>query len=143
MNQRTSPIAVRIDLELVRGEQAELERWIREWSQKLLAKSIVALYGEVGVGKTHFVSVLARTLGSQEVSQSPSFAIHHAYPGGRLTLDHVDLYRVENMDDLESTGFWDLFKQTDHVIVIEWAERIPTKYFPHDWKLWEIHLIRA
>ncbi len=132
----------RIDLQLVTGDLVELERWVLACSQNLQPQSIVALYGDVGAGKTQLISFLRRALGSQEPTQSPSFAIHHTYCGGRLTLDHVDLYRIENIDDLESTGFWDLFAEHCHVIAVEWADRIPRELYPRDWELWEIHLHR-
>lgn len=114
--------------------------WVKKWSEQLRPGSVIALYGEVGAGKTQFVKFLAEALGSGDVSQSPSFAIHHSYTGGRVAIEHVDLYRIENLEDLESTGFWDLFENRNSVVAVEWAERIPASMFPLNWELWEIHL---
>ena len=51
----------------------------------------------------------------------------------RLGTDHLDLYRLESEDDLESTGFWDLFSEEKGLILIEWAERLNPAYLPTNW----------
>ena len=72
----------------------------------LSEKTIVALQGPMGVGKTEFVKHLCGKFRSDTVA-SPTFAIHHRYSSLRGTIDHLDLYRLENEDELETTGFWD------------------------------------
>jgi tRNA threonylcarbamoyladenosine biosynthesis protein TsaE len=90
---------------------------------RLEAGAIVLLHGDLGAGKTTLVRGLARGLGvaAADVS-SPSFVLINEYQG-RLTLHHVDLYRIEGaaVDDL---GLEDLGDGAG-VVVIEWAERLP------------------
>jgi tRNA threonylcarbamoyladenosine biosynthesis protein TsaE len=86
---------------------------------------VVALVGELGSGKTEFVHGLAQGLQvPPEVPvASPSFALVHEYPGGRLPLVHLDLYRLE---ELPPELLPDLEEYLDgrQVVAVEWAERL-------------------
>lgn len=88
----------------------------------LLPGSVVLLYGDLGAGKTAFVRGMAPALGidPDEVS-SPTFALVQPYAGSRVTMFHVDLYRLEGAE-IEELGLDDL--ATDGVVVVEWAERL-------------------
>ncbi len=110
-----------------------------EWIVKLIGGRTLFLFvGEVGSGKTTLISEICQLLGFHEVA-SPSFAIHHRYenPKGQ-TLDHVDLYRVTDEADLESTGFWDLFQQKDTCLMVEWADRIADHAWPINWQTYKV-----
>jgi tRNA threonylcarbamoyladenosine biosynthesis protein TsaE len=81
------------------------------------------LFGPFGAGKTTFVQGLARGLDVQTPVGSPSFVIETQYRG-RLTLYHIDLYRVDRVEpDLVEELEEDLFN--DGVAAVEWAERLP------------------
>lgn len=86
--------------------------------------SIIGLCGELGTGKTHLIKGLARGLGVDEryYVTSPSFTIINEYPG-RIPLNHLDLYRLENMDQMEELGYEEYF-YGEGVTAIEWAEKI-------------------
>ncbi len=99
---------------------------------ELKPRQIVLLSGPVGSGKTQFVRFLLVALGSSEVS-SPSFAIHHSYSTARGSVEHIDLYRLQSADDLESTGFWDLFAEAQGLVFIEWADRLDEDQLPLTW----------
>ncbi len=93
----------------------------------------IALIGELGAGKTTFVQGLAKGLGVFEkyYITSPTFNIINEYPAGMLTLCHLDLYRIESLDELETIGFDDLIDDT-HVIVVEWPEILKHISFKFD-----------
>jgi tRNA threonylcarbamoyladenosine biosynthesis protein TsaE len=81
----------------------------------------IALYGDVGVGKTVFVRGLASVICPDDFVQSPTYALVNEYKG-LYKICHYDMYRITSEDDLESTGFYDY---KDCVIVAEWCENIP------------------
>jgi len=85
---------------------------------------IIALTGDLGSGKTAFVQGLASGLGvpAEYYVTSPTFTLINEYPG-RIPLCHIDLYRLDNIGDLEDIGLDELlYDQT--VIAIEWAEKL-------------------
>jgi len=100
---------------------------LRKLAQEIAAQRerrlLLLLEGPMGTGKTQFTRFLVESLGSEETA-SPSFAIHHNYKASQTSIDHFDLFRLEDIDDLESTGFWDFFRAKEGVIVIEWADRL-------------------
>ena len=88
---------------------------------RLGAGDVVLLYGELGAGKTAFVRGLARGLGASESEvSSPTFTLIQEYTG-RVTLYHVDLYRLEPTE-VEDLGLEELVSG-DGIVAIEWAER--------------------
>jgi tRNA threonylcarbamoyladenosine biosynthesis protein TsaE len=97
--------------------------------QANLSRVLILLQGPMGAGKTQWTRYFLEALGSSETA-SPSFAIHHRYPisqgggtyGGQV--DHFDLFRLTSEDDLESTGFWDLFLESKGIVLVEWADRL-------------------
>jgi tRNA threonylcarbamoyladenosine biosynthesis protein TsaE len=94
----------------------------RELAQNLGANDVVLLTGDLGAGKTAFVKGLAEGLDidALEVS-SPTFTLIQEYRGGRLTLYHIDLYRLTppEVDDL---GLDDLISE-EGVVAVEWPDR--------------------
>jgi len=107
---------------LTRSE-TETQRIAQEFAATLKAGDVLLLSGDLGAGKTTFVRGLAEGLGIDpgEVS-SPTFTLVHEYRGGRLTLYHADLYRLENTatNDL---GLEEIGVQ-DGVLAIEWPDRL-------------------
>jgi tRNA threonylcarbamoyladenosine biosynthesis protein TsaE len=82
---------------------------------------VVALYGELGTGKTCFVQGLVRGLGVASQATSPTFVLVNEYRG-RLPVHHVDAYRTGSLTELMELGLLDLMGG-DGVTIIEWAER--------------------
>lgn len=102
-------------------------------------KTLILLEGEVGTGKTELVKTLCGLLKLQDV-QSPTFAFHNLYANSQIKLHHVDLYRVKNEEDLESTGFWDLFENESDTILIEWSNLISAEAWPWGWRIIRIEI---
>lgn len=116
----------------------ELKEFWKELLPHLNTRCILLMSGEVGAGKTTSVQMIAELLGMKDV-QSPSFAIHLRYENQQgKSLDHVDLYRLKDDDDLESSGFWDLFAQQNSLVIIEWANRLDFDYLPLNWQRVEV-----
>lgn len=101
---------------------ADTERIASEIAGHLKKGSFLALYGEMGAGKTTFVRGLVKSLIPEclDLVHSPTFAIVNEYAGRELTIYHFDLYRIKNEEDLYSTGFYDY--PDDCIIVTEWSE---------------------
>lgn len=110
---------------------AETEAIAAEIAKKLHKGSVLALYGEMGAGKTAFVRGLVKALCPEclPLVHSPTFAIVNEYRGNDLTLYHFDLYRLQDEDDLYSTGYFECLGG-DGVVVTEWSEQIPAAIPP-------------
>lgn len=93
----------------------------RKIAKELKPGDVVALIGELGTGKTTFVQGLAEALGVSGGVKSPSFIILNIHRG-RLNLYHLDLYRVDNINELYEIGIEE-FIYSDGVTVVEWAEK--------------------
>jgi len=100
------------------------ETWGRAANRGLL----IALSGDLGAGKTQLVKGIARGLGITTRVHSPTFTLVNVYPGGRLPLFHLDLYRLETKEQIFSAGLEE-YLQPDGVAVIEWAERMSNDEF--------------
>lgn len=84
---------------------------------------VYALMGDLGVGKTVFTKGMAKGLGVEDVVNSPTFTILQQYEGGRLPLYHFDVYRIENIEEMEELGYEDYF-YGEGVCLVEWADSI-------------------
>ncbi|WP_300385640.1 tRNA (adenosine(37)-N6)-threonylcarbamoyltransferase complex ATPase subunit type 1 TsaE [Clostridium sp.] len=84
---------------------------------------ILCLTGELGTGKTHITKGIAKGLGIEDHITSPTFTIVNEYDSGRLKLNHFDVYRVSDPDEIYAIGFDD-YIFSDAVSIIEWANYI-------------------
>ncbi len=89
---------------------------------QLVAKDVVALFGDLGSGKTVLVKGIGKGLGITEEITSPSFTIISEYTG-RIPLFHFDLYRIENVAEFFDLDYENYFFGNG-VSVIEWADKI-------------------
>ena len=94
-------------------------------SQQLRPGDIVAIDGDLGVGKTTLVRAVAESLGvpSDDIG-SPSFGLVHEYAAPGVRIMHLDAYRLQGPDDLHSLGWSDWMAQRDCIVLIEWAKRV-------------------
>jgi tRNA threonylcarbamoyladenosine biosynthesis protein TsaE len=105
----------------------ETGRLGRLLAQLLHGGEVIALSGELGSGKTTFTQGLARGLGIRAAVTSPTFVLMNRYqaPDGRV-LQHADCYRLTNAPlEMWDIGLTDLY-EGDDIVVIEWADRIPS-----------------
>ena len=82
----------------------------------------IAMYGDLGVGKTAFVRGLASALAPEARVKSPTYTVVNEYRGINLPLYHFDVYRIEDEDDLYSVGFYEYLQKG--ICVTEWSENI-------------------
>ncbi len=92
---------------------------------KVLEKgTIIALQGDLGAGKTHFVKGLALGLGASEIVTSPTFTLLNIYESGKMPLYHFDMYRLSSAEEAQELGFDEYLdsKTLDGITVVEWPE---------------------
>lgn len=108
----------------------ETEQIGKGFAATLPKKAFVALYGDLGAGKTAFVRGMASTLVPDAIVTSPTYTLVNEYRGKEQLFCHFDMYRINDEDDLYSIGFFDY---TDCVIATEWSEKIsfalPDEYY--------------
>lgn len=87
------------------------------------SEALIAMRGEMGVGKTAFVRGFCRPLGIRSV-KSPTYTVVNAYAGDGCRIYHFDTYRIEGEEDLYSIGFEEYLCEKDAYSLIEWSERV-------------------
>ena len=91
---------------------------------RLRGGECVALHGDLGAGKTHFVRGVVKALGATgRAVSSPTFVLLNIYDTPRLKVYHLDAYRVGGADDFDAIGFSELLDQGG-VVLVEWASRV-------------------
>lgn len=95
----------------------------KELAEQAKVGDVYCLSGDLGVGKTVFTKGFAAGLGITEPVSSPTFTIVQIYEEGRLPLYHFDVYRIEDIEEMEEIGYEDCF-YGEGVCLIEWAELI-------------------
>ena len=101
---------------------ADTEALGEAWGRDARSGLVVGLSGDLGAGKTQLVKGLACGLGIAARVHSPTFTLVNIYAGGRLTLFHLDLYRLETPEQILAAGL-DEYLSPAGVTVVEWAER--------------------
>ena len=96
----------------------------REILRDVSLPHFIALYGDLGVGKTAFVRGFASLIAPQSTVRSPTFALVNEYRGQPLSLFHFDMYRIDSEDDLYSIGYDDYLARRG-ICLVEWSEKIP------------------
>ncbi len=93
-------------------------------AESLDAGAFVGLIGNLGAGKTTLVQSLVRTLSAGAEATSPTYTLLNEYETDPPVV-HVDLYRLDTYDELESIGYWDYAESGFAITCVEWLDRIP------------------
>lgn len=102
---------------------SETERIGENLGKTIKDGMVVAMFGDLGAGKTAFTRGFARGMGIDCDVSSPTFALVNEYRGNSRTLYHFDMYRISGWDDLYSTGYFD-YLDAGGCLIIEWSENI-------------------
>jgi tRNA threonylcarbamoyladenosine biosynthesis protein TsaE len=95
-----------------------------ELAKELKKGDFVAMYGDLGAGKTAFVRGAATAIAPDAYVQSPTYTVVNEYHGKNGLLFHFDMYRIDDEDSLDSIGYWDYLERGGYCFV-EWSEKIP------------------
>ena len=113
-------------MEIITHSERETEAAGAALAAKLPDGAVVAMYGELGSGKTAFVRGMARGMGIGCRVSSPTFTIVNEYEGER-TLIHFDMYRLGSADELWGIG-WDDYLDRGAVCAVEWSENVQNAF---------------
>ncbi|MBQ7921546.1 MAG: tRNA (adenosine(37)-N6)-threonylcarbamoyltransferase complex ATPase subunit type 1 TsaE [Clostridia bacterium] len=112
-------------MEYITNDVLQTEKLGTELAQSLPGGPVfVALYGDLGAGKTAFVRGFTSVLSPGSRVKSPTYTIVNEYRKGKRPVYHFDLYRIESEDDLDAIGF-DEYVQNG-ICIAEWCEHIGT-----------------
>ena len=120
-------------------EEADLVMLLMIVKAKIELNCIFLLEGEMASGKTTFARHFCESFGLT-TTQSPTYAIHQRYENNVVRIDHLDLYRLENEEQIETAGLWDLLSQKNNLVLIEWSEKLKGDWFPLDRRVFKLNL---
>jgi tRNA threonylcarbamoyladenosine biosynthesis protein TsaE len=106
------------------GSPAETIALGRRLGRILPAGATLSLEGGLGAGKTALVKGIAAGLGIGAEVLSPTFILVEEYRGGEIPLLHYDLYRLEELGEVEKIGMFDAVDGRN-IVVVEWGDRLP------------------
>lgn len=101
----------------------ETENLAFKLAEKIPYGKVIAMFGDLGAGKTAFTRGFTKGMGISCDVSSPTFALVNEYRSSDKTLYHFDMYRISGWDDLYSTGYFDYLDEGASLI-IEWSENI-------------------
>ena len=114
-------------LTFISHSEEETEAFAQVFAKDLPGGSVVAMYGDLGAGKTAFVRGMAKGMGLDCRVSSPTFTIVNEYLGER-ELIHFDMYRLEGSDELFDIG-WEDYLARNAVCAVEWSENVDDAFF--------------
>ena len=110
-------------MEFATHSREETEALGMRLADALKTGRVVAFTGDLGAGKTAFISGMARALGVEDRVTSPTFTIVNEHEGGRLPLFHFDMYRLGSADELFHIG-WEDYLGRGGICAVEWSENV-------------------
>lgn len=107
---------------------SQTETLARSMAERVSGGEVILLRGALGAGKTFFAAALGDALGVREPMTSPSYVLLRSYETRRkLTVHHMDFYRLSGDDDLEALGIEECV-EADALVLVEWPERCPSAF---------------
>lgn len=115
-------------MEFISHSPEETEQFAYELASNITAPRVICLTGDLGAGKTAFTRGFARYFGIEKGVSSPTFIIMHRYTGAEI-INHYDLYRLNDYDELLDIGFEEQIESG--ISLIEWPDNF-MEYLPDD-----------
>lgn len=115
-------------MKIITKSEKETQEAGEKLVQTLAPGSVVAMYGDLGAGKTAFVRGMTRGLGIDFPVSSPTFNVVNEYPG-KVPLFHFDMYRLGSADELFDIG-WDDYLERGGICAVEWSENVEEAFEP-------------
>lgn len=115
-------------MKIITKSEKETQEAGEKLVQTLAPGSVVAMYGDLGAGKTAFVRGMTRGLGINFPVSSPTFNVVNEYPG-KVPLFHFDMYRLGSADELFDIG-WDDYLERGGICAVEWSENVEEAFEP-------------
>ncbi len=112
-------------MEITSKSTEETKELAEQLATKIRPGNVLALFGDLGSGKTTFTNFLVKALGFTSRVQSPTFVIVRRYQkdlGKLRKIFHVDLYRLTKPEELEDLGLDEMFSDKEAITIIEWPE---------------------
>ncbi|MFH1186745.1 MAG: tRNA (adenosine(37)-N6)-threonylcarbamoyltransferase complex ATPase subunit type 1 TsaE [Candidatus Levyibacteriota bacterium] len=113
-----------INKTIITKNKNETQKLGKDLAKEIKKGVVLALYGELGSGKTTFVQGFAKGLRIKNRIISPTFIILRKYKLKKRNFFHIDLYRIQTGDDINSLGIEEIFTNKENIIAIEWAEKL-------------------
>lgn len=123
-------------MEILSNSTQETKKLAYDLAKKMKPGMVVALFGDIGAGKTTFVNYLAKALGFTDRVQSPTFVLIRHYKDKKSvknvnddtckinSINHVDLYRLSLKEELFDLGLFEIINNNDNLTLIEWPELV-------------------
>lgn len=115
-------------MKIITKSETETQQAGTELVKTLAPGSVVAMYGDLGAGKTAFVRGMTRGLGINFPVSSPTFNVVNEYPG-KVPMFHFDMYRLGSADELFDIG-WDDYLERGGICAVEWSENVEEAFEP-------------
>lgn len=110
----------------------ELKELSFKLTQSFQVPQLILLKGPLSIGKTQMVKYMTQALGcKKEDVCSPTFSIINNYTNKKENIYHVDFYRLNTLEEVDSSSFWDILQESG-IIFIEWPELVEER-LPHFW----------
>lgn len=115
-------------MEFISHSPEETEKFAYDLARRITPPRVICLTGDLGAGKTAFTRGFARYFGIEKGVSSPTFIIMHRYAGSEI-INHYDLYRIADFDELLDIGFEEQIESG--ISIIEWPDSF-MEYLPED-----------
>jgi tRNA threonylcarbamoyladenosine biosynthesis protein TsaE len=102
----------------------EIEKAAQRFQQAFTNEKVFAFHGNMGTGKTTFITAICRSMGVEGPVSSPTFSIINEYNANGRTIYHLDLYRLKNIEEAVEAGVEDVL-YSGETCLVEWPEKAP------------------